>query len=298
MVKIYFAGQRTKEDEAYIRDNNASRLLSYYREQRLIDERVDNGYKTFVDSGAFSAHTKGAEIDVDEYIQYLNARHEQLECYAQLDTIPGEFGKPKTKKQLEEAPEKTWENYLYMYGKLDDPSKLIPIFHQGEDFKHLKRMLEHKPVIEYIGISPANDVSTQRKSRWIKDCFRTIRESSNPGIKTHAFGLASLYLLRKFPFYSADATTWIIYAINGIILTERGNVLISDKKTANPAHIAHQPNKYRENVEKEVVKKGFTMKELEERSTARTLFNIRYYMDWQEKSEQREERIDRQGRLF
>ena len=28
--------------------------------------------KLFVDSGAFTAHTKGAKLDVDEYIEYIN----------------------------------------------------------------------------------------------------------------------------------------------------------------------------------------------------------------------------------
>ena len=177
---LYFAGSQAKVADELIEEHGLLRLLSYLIYKGHLLKRHNKGLKTFVDSGAFSAHTKGAEIDVDAYIEYLNAYDDTISICAQLDKIPGEFGKPKTKEQLLEAPELSWENYLYMYPKMKSPEKLLPIFHQGEDFKHLHRMLNHEPKIEYMGISPANDLTTASKERWINECFKIIKASKNP----------------------------------------------------------------------------------------------------------------------
>ena len=56
-----------------------------------------------IDSGAFSVHTKGIELDVDEYINYINSIDDDIHIFAQVDKIPGEFGKEKTKEQILET---------------------------------------------------------------------------------------------------------------------------------------------------------------------------------------------------
>lgn len=277
----YFAGAQFQEaDDFIIEKGNRLRLLSYYSEKRAIESWIERGVPLFLDSGAFSAHTKGVEIDVDEYIEYINERDEYLTCYAQLDTIPGEFGKPKTKEQLEEAPEKTWQNYLYMVERVKSPEKLIPVFHQGEDFKHLIRMLEHKPRIEYIGISPANDVSTPRKEAWIRECFKIIKQSSNPNVKTHAFGMTSLPVLKRFPFYSADSTSWIKMGSTGRIITKYGNLLVSNVQIKHKDHVSNLP----EPMQKEIIEYldgfGYSLEELGEDYRKRIMFNLMYLTEW------------------
>ena len=66
--------------------------------------------KLFIDSGAFSVHTGKAKVDLEEYISYLNKMDEYTSVVAQLDTIPGTFGKPKSKEDYEESARKSWEN--------------------------------------------------------------------------------------------------------------------------------------------------------------------------------------------
>lgn len=284
----YFAGSGRDEYEQTCMSLNGLRLLSYYLNKREIQYWIDHKKPIFLDSGAYSAHTKGIEIDVDEYIEYINERDEYLTCYAQLDTIPGKFGEPKTPEQLAEAPEKTWENYLYMYDKVKSPEKLMPIFHQGEDFKHLRRMLEHKPKVQYMGISPANDVSTPRKATWIGECFDIIKSSSNPDVKTHAFGMTSLPLLEQFPFYSADSTSWLMTGSTGSIMTKYGTLIVSEQQRGDKNHVAHLGEEFKKELNNYIEGYGFKLEELETDYKERMLFNMTYLSDWANNFELRE----------
>ncbi len=45
--------------------------------------------KLLIDSGAFSVHKSGKNVDLDEYIQFLNYNHEFIDYYIQLDDIRG-----------------------------------------------------------------------------------------------------------------------------------------------------------------------------------------------------------------
>lgn len=281
-MNYYFAGSHMKEIDEYMIKKGCRRLMSYhYQKDRDVQHWIENGGNPlFIDSGAFSAHTSGAEIAVDEYIEFLNDYDEHIEICAQLDTIPGEFGKPKTPGQLQEAAEQSWNNYLYMYDKLKSPKKLLPVFHQGEDFKFLKQILEHEPKVEYMGISPANDLSQNRKNPWIMKCFKIIRESNNPDIKTHALGMTSLPALKRMPFYSADSTAWLSGGRAGTILTKFGMMHISDNGKSKFNHVINLSEQKRKIVEEEIEKRGYTLEGLMNEYKDRLKWNIDFLVDW------------------
>lgn len=163
----------------------------------------------FIDSGAFSIHTGKAHTTADEYIEYLNSIDDDYDVCAQLDTIPGKFGQPKSREDYEESARKSWDNYLYMRTKLKSPDKLMPVFHFGEDMDVLRFMLEWRDEngnrLDYIGISPANDASQQDKDIYLRNVADVIKKSSNPNVKTHLYGMTSLPSLSKYPCYSADS---------------------------------------------------------------------------------------------
>ena len=181
-------------------------------------EAPTNG-KLLVDSGAHSAHTKGIELDLEEYIGFANDNIDKFTLYVQVDKIPGKYRMPKTAKDWLEAPALSWENYLYMRERSKDPSKLVPVFHQGEDFKWLKNMCDYTfsdgSHIPYIGLSPRGDVSLKDKYDFSAECFGVIQQSKNPNVKTHAFGATSLEMLERLPYTSADSTTWVLVSAFG-----------------------------------------------------------------------------------
>ena len=279
-------------------EHNCLRLLSFYLNKPVIKRWTEKGEHVFLDSGAYSAHTKGAQIDVDSYIDYINGLDDTFTCYAQLDTIPGVFRKPKTKEQLLEAPEVSWKNYIYMRERVKSPDKLLPIFHQGEDWHNLTRMLDYEPRIDYMGISPANDVATTIKEGWIRECFKIIEKSKNPLIKTHAFGMTSLRLLERFPFYSADSTSWIMYAVNGMIMTQYGPLVASDRKVKDPGHILNlHPDMGKELEEYIFELCGWTRQELADDYKKRLMYNVLFFKRWADNYTYKPKTVS-QARLF
>lgn len=196
-------------------------LYSQINNRGVLMKRFDaptNG-KLLVDSGAHSAHTKGIQLDLEEYIGFSNEHMDKITLYVQVDKIPGVYLMPKTPKDFTEAPELSWENYLYMREKSKDPDKLIPVFHMGEDMKWLRNMCDYRfsdgSHIPYIGLSPRGDVSLQAKYDFSAECFGVIQSSTNPKVKTHAFGATSLEMLEKLPYTSADSTTWVLVSAYG-----------------------------------------------------------------------------------
>lgn len=295
--QLYFAGSQNKMAEAYLRKSGANRLASQLLDRNVIAGWIEGrsrgecqGY-LFIDSGAFSAHTRGAELDVDAYIDYLNSIDDELHIFAQVDKIPGVFRQPKTKEQRAEAPEISWKNYLYMRERLKSPKKLLPIFHQGEEYKWLENMLEwtdeNGEHIPYIGISPANDQPVKEKEKFISRCFQIIKQSSNPNVCTHAFGMTSLRVLERYPFTSADSTSWIMNGANGSIMTKYGSVTISSGRLNAPDHILKMPKEAQKEIQRYVESHGYTMQSLSDDYRQRVIFNIQYLLEWAQNYEYR-----------
>ena len=289
--QLYFAGSLNKVFEEDLKNKGANRLASQLLDRAVIDGwiagRKEGRFKgrLLIDSGAFSAHTRDAEVDVDAYIAYLNEIDDYVHAAAQVDKIPGKFRHPKTRQELEEAPELSWKNYLYMRARLKSPDKLMPIFHQGEDYKWLHNILEWRDPdtgeqIKYMGISPANDQPVKEKIKFIEKCFNIIKKSSNSNIQTHAFGMTSLYVLEMYPFTSADSTSWLLNGANGSIMTKYGSVLVSEKSKHLPGHIAKMPKEAQQEIQRYVESKGYDMQKLATDYTERIKLNIDYLLDW------------------
>lgn len=302
---LYFAGAGDKPVMDFKFEVGSNQLLSQLNERGSISSWIENMQtnskkcKLFIDSGAWSAHSKGKEVDIDKYIEYLNQYDEYFYIYAELDKIPGEFRKPKTLEQKLEAPEISWKNYLYMKDKVKSRDKLLPVFHQGEDYKWLENMLEytHEDTgkhIPYIGISPANDSSIPGKIVFIERCFDIIKKSSNPNVKTHAFGMTSLDVLEQYPFTSADSTSYLITAINGTIMTDYGYLNVSERRLSKDNMRFLKDKNLLDSITN---KYGFTLDELASDISKRTIYNMRYLLEWAENYEYKPSKI-KQNKLF
>lgn len=294
---LYFAGSPNKVCEEIIEENNNFRLMSYLNESRYILRRKEKGLKTFVDSGAFSAFTLGKEIDIDHYIRWLNEHDEGVMIAAELDRIPGKWGKEKTKQELNEAAEESWNNYLYMIERCVSPEKILPIYHQGEDYWYLERMLEYEPKVKYLGISPSNEETTARKEAWIEKVFEIIKASSNPDVKTHAFGMTSLRVLEKYPFTSADSTSWLLAGANGNIMTPYGTLIVSRNRRGDRRHITNLPKPAQDHICEFAEKHGYSIDKLQEDYSARIGLNISYLTEWATKYKYKPETV-KQTKLF
>lgn len=243
---LYFAGTQNDMCEQWMLNNNCCRLQSQLNDRKNISRWTNESChgKLFIDSGAYTAYTRGVDVNVDKYIDYLNSIDEHLTIFAQVDKIPGRYGQEKTLKDIQEAPELSWNNYLYMRDRVKSPEKLLPIFHRRENWHYLEQMLEatfNGEHIPYIGIAATTDSSTKEKEEWFEKVFNVIRSSSNPDVKIHAFGMTSLKLLEMFPFTSADSTSWIMTGANGSIMSPFGVIYVSDNDVSSPQHVRNLP---------------------------------------------------------
>ncbi|MBQ3420765.1 MAG: hypothetical protein IJH34_03685 [Romboutsia sp.] len=276
--------------------NEQKELLEWVKELRESEELRKN-IRLVVDSSAYSAWTRHIKIDIDEYIAFINSISDVVYWFAELDKIPGEFGKEKTKEEIEEAPEYSWKNYLYMIDRVNCPKKILPIFHMYEDYKYLDNMLSYKfndgSFIEYIGVSPSNDASVTDKMKWYEQTWKFITERCkelNRSIpKTHNFGCTTISIMEQYPSMSSDSTSWvrgasfgnIMLVINGKVKT----VYVSDRNMLSPDHINNQPLAVREAVEQECrrVGHGLTLNDLiynDPKGQYRALFNLYSLSDW------------------
>lgn len=205
-----------KNKEAYMRnigDRIFNSLHSYWYFKSLPDEKIIDAFKMtkgniMIDSGAFTAWSREIDLDVDEYLKWINKWNQYITLFGQIDVIPP---KKADKQQIEECCQKTWDNYLYMRKRMKSPEKLLYTFHFGEDFKWLVQALEYrdsdgKP-IEYIAFGGLVGRSTKQRISFLDKCFNIIKNSSNPNIKVHGFGVSSEKLWRRYPFESCDSFT-------------------------------------------------------------------------------------------
>lgn len=170
-----------------------------------------------LDSGAFSAWSRGEVLDIDTYIAFIFANADYIDYYVNLDVIPGSFGVVPGPTEVEESAQKSWANFLYMEKHGLRP---MPVFHMGESFSWLHKMMDHG--CDYIGISPANDRPTPRKRQWLDKVFTEIGDADGrPRVRTHGLGVTSVPLLVRYPWYSVDSSSWTTASARGVLYVPR-----------------------------------------------------------------------------
>lgn len=288
---LYFAGQQCKEAEDYMIERGCCRLFSQLNEKASIRyyESLEPERKKpemLIDSGAFSVAHAGATANMEQHIEYINQNDDFIEHWVEMDDIcmnPFDF------EQVNKCADKSWQNYLYYLDKIKSPEKLIPVFHHGEPYEKLERMLNtripelgDKPA-PYIGISRVH-VGACTASNYIpyfENIFRCVKNSINPNVKIHAFGITALKLLERYPFYSADSTSWLQTGAVGGIMTDFGIVNVSDR-SKDKSNIYNLSKDDRRLIEMYIQERGYNLEELSKDYKKRMIFNIDYMQDWAE----------------
>jgi len=159
-----------------------------------------------LDSGAFSAWTQGKSIDLDVYCDYIERNQEWIGSYVALDVI--------NPKDPNAAAAASFENLIKMRKRGLRP---IPVFHVGERFDWLHRMLDLG--CDYIGLSATSLTARSNIDPWYASAWAQLTDSDGlPVVKVHAFGETRYPPLSLFPWASADSTAWIHESqINGQI---------------------------------------------------------------------------------
>lgn len=295
---LYFAGQGYNQIIDYIKQRNGAKLFTNDGERKWIEKWAEEKKEgkinnlLFVDSGAYTAFTKGKTIDIDDYIDFVNSLSCNVDHFANLDVIPGKLGFPLTRDDVEKAASESFKNFTYIRKRTMYPRRCLPVFHQGEDFKWLEKMLSYQDEcgnVNYICLGGSADKPTVEREAWYRKVFAYLEDRGRKDIKLHCLGCSSVNSLSKFPFYSADATSWARAAAFGRIYTKFGNVLVSGVQDNQPDHI--KMDEIGLPVLKEYVKKrGFDLNDMmydnpdkgTKANIERMRWNVDYLIRWAE----------------
>jgi hypothetical protein len=166
----------------------------------------------FMDSGAFSALNKKQKINLTEYMDFLKRNMKYFSAYVVLDVIGDAVA--------------TWKNQEIMEKEGLSP---LPVYHFRDNPKYLDRCLEYDYFcLGGIAGTPTNNV----RIPFFNDCFDKIcNEEGIPQNKVHGLGMTSFSLIRRYPFYSVDSTSWLMNgAMGGIIVPiRRRGVFVYDE---------------------------------------------------------------------
>jgi hypothetical protein len=183
----YFAAVVTDEEVSACVALPPYRILCSYwtfrKQMKLIQSYVEKGYELFLDSGAFSAANSEANINLDDYCQYVLESGASI--YAGLDVIGD--------------PTATMCNVRYMEEKYGlNP---IPTFHMGGRPDELRNLFSY----HYIALGGM--VFSSGRERYCDEIWSILLKEA-PGIRVHGFGMTNIELMERYPWYSVDSSTY------------------------------------------------------------------------------------------
>jgi len=163
----------------------------------------------FLDSGAFSAYTQGVQVSIDDYIEFIKEHEGLIAAYANLDVINDPQATLRNQKRMEKAG-------LHP----------IPCYHLGEPVKFLKEYVSKYDYIAMGGMvrkATSDGLKVSDSSRPLDRLFTKYicDKDGMPKVKVHGFGLTTLKLMLRYPWYSVDSTSWVVASRMGQIYVPR-----------------------------------------------------------------------------
>lgn len=205
-MKVFLAGETTLTRPDNPRHTAAMakymnhRLLSYFYHGMKtgghtadVLETLDMGAELFLDSGAFSAFTKGVEIDIEQYAKFIRDNGEHWSVKANLDVI-GDTG------------EASWQNLKTLESLGAD---VFPVFHYTDEERYLTKILDEG--YEFFALGGLVGASRKKLIEWLDRIWARylIDSDGRPRRKVHGFGLTDQVLMLRYPWYSVDSASWI-----------------------------------------------------------------------------------------
>lgn len=196
-MNVYFVTTGLREELQVIKQLRPPRLLCsywYFKNKPLARLCEDIGYRPeiLLDSGAYSAYTKGKNVNLLDYLAYIKANEAYTSRYISLDVI----GDSRTTRLL----------YGLMRAMDMDP---IAVVHQGDDLE---------VVAEYMAdgtkrIALGDTVRIKDKKEVARWCAEV--KQRYPEAQLHLLGSCSPVLLQNGALASCDSSAWYIQAVNG-----------------------------------------------------------------------------------
>ena len=238
-----------------------------------------------VDSGAFTAWSKGKEVRRDALIDFYNRTQEEYGdafdfTFVSLDRIPGRQGVERTEDDYRVAAEETIRNYEVM--KREVRGYVKPVYHNGDP----ERVLRAYDDAPYISLGASQDLSYAEREAWVSEMYGTLQ-----GRQLHGLAMTGTRMLRTARWHSVDSASWVLWAGMGAIalLRPTGALKLLACSAESPRnkhfeqHLSTLSPIARDRVIADLEAEGITEEEVRTDSIVRARFNIwtfRRACDW------------------
>lgn len=274
----YLKGQRLYEDfndfernlvDTVVQPHHILESWHYVGKQRFVDQMRANEARIFLDSGAFSAHTLGVELSVKEYCEYIQRNSDiiRVEDGVVMASVLDGIGDPL----------QTWRNQYEMELRGVRP---LPCFHAGEDERYLEHYVKNYP---YITLGGMVGSSTKQLGLWLDRIWDKylVDSTGRARVKVHGFGITSVPLMERYPWYSCDSSSWIQSTSFGTVVTPKyGPISVSEKSPSRHdagQHITTLSAIEQDHVLRYLEEQGFTLERLATVYQSRAAYNLWAY---------------------
>jgi hypothetical protein len=178
-------------------------LESYhYMKPQIVAAIRDNKSSVFLDSGAFSMFTQGVEVNLESYARFIENHQDIIHVASNLDAIGRGY------EQLSYDRQKQLERM---------GAKIKPVHHVRDADEWLQRYLDEG--YDYIFLGGMVPETTPVLMHWLDHVWHHYLTNADgtPKVKVHGFGLTTLTLMFRYPWYSVDSTSWVMTAQFGSI---------------------------------------------------------------------------------
>lgn len=196
-MKVYFVTVGLREEIEVIRKVRPPRLLCsywYFKNKPMAEFCEDLGYRPeiLLDSGAYSAFTKGKNVNVLDYIQYIKDNQDHITRYISLDVI----GNQKA-------------TLLLWWLMQDMDLQPVPVVHYGDAMCTLDYYLEKGArLVALGGTVPLHD------KRVVAAWCVGVKQRC-PDADLHLLGSSSQKIIDCGAVSSCDSSAWYAMAVNG-----------------------------------------------------------------------------------
>lgn len=236
-----------------------------------------------LDSGAFTAWSKGDEVHLDQLITVYG---DLLEKYAgsmkeiwliNLDKIPGAPGRTAGLSEINEAIEISDSNYAELVRAFGN--RVLPVFHQNENEQRLQEVVD---MADYVCISPRNDLPEKSRVSWSQYVH-----GLHPGMRSHGLATTGSQMLTTVPWHSADSASWVFAgAMGGITFLLDQKLVSISISTDSPSlqdlnkHFDTMPTIMQDCIAQRIEGHGLTVDAVRALLGQRMAFNMLETMSW------------------
>ena len=205
-MKLYFAGIDGHVKRLhYLHEFGATKLMLTYAQHKSYNKQLprfkEMNFDIMFDSGGFSLWKKGINVNILDYCNYL--KKNDIQNYINLDVV-GNHKQTMSNQKIMES----------------EGLKPIPVFHLGSDINGLKEIVGSG--YDYICLGGSVGRNRSVRIKFFEEIF-----SSFPTHRFHGLGLTDETIVRSFPFYSVDSTTWL--------MAEKCRKIFNDQNVSCPA---------------------------------------------------------------